>query len=59
MIFLVSIVPTLEISEADDGDEPDPHIGVTKYRLFVKGYRGETFVVTQKVRMYVMYIATY
>ena len=35
----------MEIAEADDGDEPDPRIGVTKYRLFVKGYRGESFVV--------------
>ena len=35
--------------ELYEGDEPDPYIGVIKYRLLIKGYRGENFAVVHKV----------
>ena len=34
-----------------EGREPDPHIGIKKCRLFVKGYRGKSIVIIHKVFM--------
>ena len=46
----------LELLDELEGDEPDPQIGVTKQRLFIKGYRGDTMVVVHEVYTYIEFI---